>query len=183
MPYDFLGSLALVVALGLTHGLDPDHVAMARLLKKFSRVVSFALFHTAGFLIIALPLAFVVLHFSYAGKAIETGAYAVGLAVSSVLLFSAVTGREMEVEPRGQGLMQGALVLTPSKVVSLSLAVASGEVVYSLAILLAFVASSFLSLLLLSAVNLVPKNVERPFNVAVSLASIGYSAYGLLTAV
>ncbi|MCI2413657.1 MAG: hypothetical protein MPF33_00160 [Candidatus Aramenus sp.] len=181
MSFQLLESLAVVVVLGLTHGLDPDHVVMTRMLKRFSKVVSFALFHTTGFLVVALPLALVILSFSGAKGAIAIGSYAVGMIVSVVFLWASLVGREIEVEPKGLGLLQGALVLTSSKVVSLTIALASGELTYSVLILLAFVASSFASLLALSLVNLVPSRIERPFNLAVSLVSLGYIAYELST--
>ncbi|MBW9141176.1 MAG: hypothetical protein K1T65_05715 [Candidatus Aramenus sp.] len=181
MPFQLLESLAIVVILGLSHGLDPDHVVMTRMLKRFSKVISFALFHSAGFLVIALPLALVILSFSWAKGAIAIGSYAVGMAVSVVFLWASLIGREIEVEPKGLGLIQGALVLTPSKVLSLTIALASGEIAYSALILLAFIASSFVSLLVLSLVNLVPIKVEKPFNLAISLISLGYIAYELLT--
>ncbi|WP_069806629.1 hypothetical protein [Vulcanisaeta thermophila] len=49
-------ALALIVGLGVSHAVEPDHVVTMRLLGKSRDVVVFGLAHGLGFALISIPL-------------------------------------------------------------------------------------------------------------------------------
>ncbi|AAY81146.1 hypothetical protein [Sulfolobus acidocaldarius] len=177
---DILYSLLISAFLGLAHGLDADHIANVRIFKSVKKIFEFSLFHSAGFLIIAIPLSLLSLVTILEFPLLITS-YSIGLLVSGLLLYGTVKGKELEIEPKRFGLLQGALVISPSKLIVLILALASESIFYAVLILLVFIVTSIISFMIFSLLNLIPKRFDKIVNIVISLGSIIYILYELIT--
>lgn len=71
-----------------------------------------AVFHSAGFALIAVPISLVLIYFSYAKAEIEVASDLVGIIFGVLLLVSGIFGMEFEVEPKSTGLLQGMFNVT-----------------------------------------------------------------------
>ncbi len=172
-------SFIIVFVLGVTHGLDPDHIVTARILKKVSKIFKFSLFHSAGFLIIALPIS-LFLFINEVKFLIILISYIIGIVISIVLLYGSLIGKEFEIEPKKFGLLQGAFVLTPSKIITLVLAIASGSLIAALVIMSIFILASITSITIFSIINFIPKKFDKVSNIIVSLFSLTYILYNIV---
>jgi len=176
---DIIYSFIIVFILGLTHGLDPDHIVTARILKKVTKIFKFSLFHSAGFIIIALPIS-LLLFIRGVKFAIIFISYIIGIIISLLLLYGSIIGKEFEIEPKKFGLLQGALVLTPSKILTIILAIASGNIIIGLIITAIFILASISSITIFAIINFIPIKYDKIANITVSIFSIGYIAYNLI---
>jgi len=176
---DIIYSFIIVFILGLTHGLDPDHIVTARILKKVTKIFKFSLFHSAGFLIIALPIS-LLLFVRGVKFIIIFVSYIIGIIISLLLLYGSIIGKEFEIEPKKFGLLQGALVLTPSKILTIVLAIASGNVIIGLLIIAIFILTSVLSITIFAIINFIPKKYDKITNIMVSIFSLSYIIYNLI---
>ncbi|AWR95917.1 hypothetical protein [Acidianus brierleyi] len=176
---DIIYSFIIVFILGLTHGLDPDHIVTARILKKVTKIFKFSLFHSAGFLIIALPIS-LLLFVRGVKFIIIFVSYIIGIIISLLLLYGSIIGKEFEIEPKKFGLLQGALVLTPSKILTIVLAIASGNVIIGLLIIAIFILTSVLSITIFTIINFIPKKYDKITNIMVSIFSLSYIIYNLI---
>lgn len=176
---DIIYSFIIVFILGLTHGLDPDHIVTARILKKVTKIFKFSLFHSAGFLIIALPIS-LLLFVRGVKFIIIFASYIIGIIISLLLLYGSIIGKEFEIEPKKFGLLQGALVLTPSKILTIVLAIASGNVIIGLLIIAIFILTSVLSITIFAIINFIPKKYDKITNIMVSIFSLSYIIYNLI---
>lgn len=176
-----LTDLLVTGLLALSHGLEPDHVSGARMMKSRRKVATFAAFHSLGFLLIAVPISVLLGFAKDVGPSLEVASYIVGIAFGVVLLLSAITGRELEIEPKGAGIVQGALVITPSKILAIVLASGTGSILYGTLVVIWFSVITWMSIFLLGWANLyVPKSVDRYVNFLVSVVTVGYFTYLLL---
>ncbi|GGP19611.1 hypothetical protein GCM10007981_03990 [Thermocladium modestius] len=142
----------------------------------------FGLGHGLGFLIIALPLVLAMRSLPYKA-AVDDAALAVSLAIACVAVYSAARGIDLELGPRGAqglGVLQGALALTPTKVLVIALA-AAADVYVGIAALAAFTLGSVAVMTAYGRARAaIPSGLDRVITIAVSLASILYAALGLL---
>ncbi|BDC17164.1 hypothetical protein [Acidianus sp. HS-5] len=179
----FLQDLIIVALLGLTHGLDPDHIASARVLRNNIKILKFALFHSLGFVILAVPLTIIFLIVSVSSAYLNILGNLVGIGVALILLISTLIGREFEIEPKKLGLLQGSLVVTPSKIITILLAISLDNIIYSTVLVGVFVVSSTFSIFALSSLNMIPRKLDKPINIAVALVTIiflGVSTFEVL---
>ena len=169
-------ALALSLALGVAHAFEPDHLATLRLMKGTRKYLEFGLSHGLGFAVIAVPLVFL---FSL-DRVLEEAGVVIGIAFAVLLIVQEVTGREFEVSPHGSGVLQGALAVTPSKVLVAALASTAG-LIGAVASVLAFIASSTVGMVAAGyAMGKVPEKLEKGINVSVALVAIAYSIASLL---
>lgn len=142
----------------------------------------FGLGHGLGFLAIALPLVLVMRSLPYKA-AVDDAALAVSLAIACVAVYSAAKGIDLELGFRGAqglGVLQGALALTPTKVLVIALA-AAVNVYIGIATLAAFTLGSVAVMVAYGRARAaIPGGLDRAITIAVSLASIVYAALGLL---
>ena len=111
---------------------------------------------------------------------LEEVGVAVGTAFAVVLIIQEVTRREFEVSPHGSGVLQGALAVTPSKVLVAALASTVG-LIGAVASVLAFIAFSTIGMVAAGyAMGKVPEKLEKGINVSVALVAIAYSIASLL---
>lgn len=167
-----LEDVILVALLGITHGFDPDHIATAKLLNKFKKIFIFALSHSLGFVILAIPLSLLITILHLDPKILELPSNMVGLLVGTLLLLSVILEKEFEIEPKTMGILQGALIVTPSKILTVILAISSGVFLDAVIIVSVFVLSSTLSILALSLLNFIPKKYSKIANISISTATI-----------
>jgi hypothetical protein len=117
--------LLISLGLGLAHGAEPDHLAtISALGKGLRKAVWFASGHSLGFALIALPI-LLALHSLPENNMFKLLADTVSLGVSAVVIYSELSGRELEVgymKGGGLGVAQGALAFTPTKALLLVLA-------------------------------------------------------------
>ncbi len=173
---DYLISILLSLLIGVGHGIEPDHVSTARMFKKdYRKVVKFAISHSAGYLIIAIPLVYLS---SFIENEILIASYLIGMAFGILLLIETLTGREFDIEPKFAGILQGSVVLTPSKILTIILAFQS-SFPFNVLILLSFALGSALSITALSLLTLIPARFSFMFNISVSLITIAYIIYQL----
>lgn len=168
----FLQDALIVALLGLTHGLDPDHIATVRILKNSVKVLKFSIFHSLGFVILAIPLTVILTITSINSVYLNIIGNLIGIGVALILLASAILGKEFEIEPKEMGLLQGSLVVTPSKIITVVLAISLDNIIYSIAIVGIFILSSTFSIFALSSLNMIPRKFDKPINVAISLLTI-----------
>ncbi len=179
----FLQDLLIVTLLGLTHGLDPDHIASARILKDANKIFKFSLFHSLGFVILAIPITILFYITSVNSSYLNVIGNLIGIGVALILLISTLIGREFEIEPKKFGLLQGSLVVTPSKIITILLAISLDNIIYSTAIVAAFIITSTISIFALSLLNIIPRKLDKPINVTVALVTIiflGISTFEVL---
>ena len=163
-------ALALSLALGLAHAFEPDHLATLRLMKGTRKYLEFGLSHGLGFAVIAAPLVFL---FSLDRLLQEIGVV-IGIAFAVLLIIQEIVGREFEVSPHGSGVLQGALAVTPSKVLVAALASTLG-LIGAIVSVLAFIASSTIGMVAAGyAMGKVPERLEKGINFSIALAAIAY---------
>lgn len=167
-----LEDVILVSILGVTHGLDPDHIATVKMLKNFQKILIFSISHGFGFVIFAIPLSFVLILAKINPNILEIPSDILGLIIGILLLFSAIVGKEFEIEPKGMGLLQGALVVTPSKILTVLLAITVGNFIDAIILVSVFVLTSTLSILSLSLLKFIPEKYSKIANITVSLVTI-----------
>ncbi|AHC52025.1 hypothetical protein SUSAZ_08845 [Sulfolobus acidocaldarius SUSAZ] len=168
--------------LGLGHGLDADHIANVRIFKSLKKIFQFSLFHSAGFLIMAIPLSLLSLVTILEFPLLITS-YSIGLLVSGLLLYGTVKGKEFEIEPKSLGLLQGALVISPSKLIVITLSLMSENILYSVLILFVFITTSVLSFMIFSLLNFIPKRFDKIVNILISIGSIIFILYEFITTI
>ena len=167
--------------LALSHGLEPDHISGARMMKTRRKVAIFAAFHSLGFLLITIPIAIALSLASYVRPSLEAASYIVGIAFGMILLMSVILGKELEIEPKGAGIVQGALVVTPSKILAIIFAMDTGSVLYGVFIVAWFSAITWISIFLMGWINVyIPKSADRYVNLAVSILTIAYFTFLLV---
>jgi len=168
--------IILAIILGLSHGIEPDHVVTARLLKTRRKILQFALAHSAGFIIIAIPLVILIGD----NKILEIVADAVGIIFSILLIIETVTGKEFDIGANTAGVLQGAFVITPTKVLVIVIASSAYNLVYSIETLLAFILASSISIFSLSILNIIPKRIYKILNISIAIFTLGYLVFSLL---
>ncbi|BBG25449.1 hypothetical protein [Sulfuracidifex tepidarius] len=177
---EYLISVLFSLTIGIGHGIEPDHVSTARLYKKdYKKIIKFAMFHSAGYLIIAIPLVYLASLFE---EEIIILADAIGIIFGALLLVETITGREFDIEPKFAGTLQGSVVLTPSKILTIILAFSSAFP-FNVLILLAFALGSMTSIIALGLLTLIPERFSFIFNIAVSVITIAYILYQLITTI
>ncbi|MFP3297777.1 MAG: hypothetical protein RXO22_01640 [Thermocladium sp.] len=165
--------------LGLAHGIEPDHLASISLSQRgFRSGLYFGISHGLGFATIAIPLILVINAFPVKQLLSEAAAL-ISIAVGILVLYVSVRGIDLELGPRGSrglGFIQGALALTPTKVLLIALA-ATASIFMGIASLLLFAAGSILVMSIYGFARfMVPRNMDRAISVLVSIASIIYAA-------
>jgi len=137
--------LLISTGLGLAHGAEPDHLtAISALGKGLRKAVWFASGHSLGFALIALPI-LLALHSLPENDLFKLVADTVSLGVSAVVIYSELSGRELEVgyvKGGGLGVAQGALAFTPTKALLLVLASTATPPIMLLSLALFMFASS-----------------------------------------
>lgn len=164
--------LIVVALLGLTHGFDPDHIATAKMLKSFRKITIFSLSHSLGFVVLAIPLALIFIFTNVSTNILELSSDIVGIIIGVILLVSVITEKEFEIEPKSMGLLQGALIVTPSKVLTAILAITSGSIIDAITIVVVFVITSTLSIMTLSLFRFIPETYSKIVNALISLITI-----------
>ncbi|WWQ59556.1 hypothetical protein V6M85_08635 [Sulfolobus tengchongensis] len=165
-----MDALLLSLLLGLSHGIEPDHVATARLLKSKRKIVEFALSHSAGFLIIAIPIVI----FIGSNRIFEFIADIIGIIFSILLLIEVILDKEFDIGANKAGLLQGAFVITPTKVLVIVLASTDYNLIYSAEIILAFILASIFSISALAILNLIPKRIYKFVDGIIAIVTITY---------
>ncbi|MEM3940143.1 MAG: hypothetical protein QXY68_08465 [Saccharolobus sp.] len=172
-----MNPILLSLLLGLTHGIEPDHIATARLLKSRIKIFKFALTHSAGFVIIALPIAFLIGD----NKILYIISNIIGIVFAILLLIETITGKEFDIGPNKAGLLQGAFVITPTKVLTIVLAASDFNIIFSIEIILAFVLASFTSIFSLAILNIIPKGIYKIINIIIALTTIIYLIFTIIS--
>ncbi|MEM0016505.1 MAG: hypothetical protein QXE59_05655 [Saccharolobus sp.] len=85
-----------------------------RFLKSRIKILKFALTHSAGFVIIALPIVFLIGD----NRILYIISNIIGIIFAILLLIETITGKEFDIGPNKAGLLQGAFVITPTKVLT-----------------------------------------------------------------
>lgn len=165
--------------LGLAHGIEPDHLASISLSQRGLRSgLYFGVSHSLGFATIALPLILVINVFPIKQLLSEAAAL-ISIIVGILVLYVSVRGIDLELGPRGSrglGFIQGAIALTPTKVLLIALS-ATASLVMGIASLLLFSIGSILVMSIYGFARfMVPRNMDRAIAVLVSIASIIYAA-------
>ncbi|AAK43089.1 hypothetical protein SULI_03925 [Saccharolobus solfataricus] len=166
----------LSLLLGLSHGIEPDHVATARLLKSRWKIVQFALSHSAGFVIIAIPLVILIGD----NKFLEIISNIIGIIFSILLLIQAIFDKEIDIGANKAGLLQGAFVITPTKVLVIVIASTAYSILYSIEVISVFIIASAVSIISLSLLNFVPKRVYKIVDVGIALLTMTYLIFLLI---
>ncbi len=170
-----IGILVTVGLIAIAHGLEPDHISSARLVKKSRKLVEMAVFHSAGFALIAVPISLVLIYFSYAKAEIEVASDLVGIIFGVLLLVSGIFGMEFEVEPKSTGLLQGMFNVTPSKIVTIILAMNTGSVLLGAGVIAWFAVVTSLSIILVFVVTFrVHRNLDRFLDVIIGNITIAF---------
>lgn len=160
----------LIISLALIHAAEPDHIVTLRMVRGIRKYIIFGVSHGVGFAIIAIPL---ILLFSYS-YLLELAGDILGIGFAIVLLTSELLNKEIEIAPRGSGIAQGALAITPSKILVAIIAAQAGLILGLLYIILFIVISSSALILVGITVNRVPKNISKVFNIIISFVTIIY---------
>ncbi|QXJ30962.1 hypothetical protein [Saccharolobus shibatae] len=169
--------IILSLLLGLSHGIEPDHVATARLLRSRWKIIQFALSHSAGFIIIAIPLIILIGD----NKFLEIVADIVGIIFSILLLVQAIFDKEIDIGANKAGLLQGAFVITPTKVLVIVIASTGYTIPYSIEIVLSFIIASAASIISLSLFNLIPKRIYKIVDMGIGLLTMAYLIFLLVS--
>lgn len=171
----------VVIALAISHALEPDHIVTMRLMKSKREFAMFGLSHGIGFAIIAIPLVLILTLFPF----LEIIGDLIGLGFSFLLLYAEIIGKEIEFnlsKSFGSGVLQGAFAVTPSKIVVAVLASEVGLLLGSFYIF-AFILISSLSIFLvgsmLSIIN-TKKDLSRIVNICIALVAIIYILLSIL---
>jgi hypothetical protein len=172
--YSYWEEVAIAVAMGAEHAAEPDHIVTMRLMRSRRDMLYFGALHGVGFLLLSIPLALAVIE---AGlrlgfiSIIEITGYVVAIIFVVILLYSSLMDKEVEIPAGGSGLAQGALAVTPSKLLVLVMAIASGtyEGVF---ILLAFSAASSLVMPAIGTLaSRVPANLAKILDLYIRLVA------------
>ncbi|WP_148217169.1 hypothetical protein [Acidilobus saccharovorans] len=173
--YSYWEEMAIAAAMGAEHAAEPDHIVAMRLMRSRRDVLYFGALHGIGFLLLSVPLALAVIE---AGlrlgfiSVIEIIGYMVGMIFAVMLLYSSLMGKEMEISASGSGLAQGALAITPSKLLVLVMAIASGTYEGAF-ILLAFSAASSLVMPAIGTLaSKVPANLAKILDSLLGVATL-----------
>lgn len=165
--------LATVGLIGVAHCLEPDHISSARLVRKNRKLVEMAIFHSAGFALIAIPLSLVLIYFSYVKPEIELASDLLGIVFGGLLLISGIFRLEFEVEPKSTGLIQGMFNVTPSKIVTIILAMNTGSILLGAGVITWFAIVTSLSIILVGMTTLrLPRNLDRVLDVATGTITV-----------
>ncbi|WP_369610388.1 hypothetical protein [Sulfurisphaera javensis] len=171
----------IIIALALSHALEPDHIVTMRLMKSKKEYAMFGLSHGIGFAIIAIPLVLILSFFPF----LEIVGDLIGLAFALILLYSEIIGKEIELNVSksfGSGILQGAFAITPSKIVVAILASEVGLLLGSLYVFTFVVISSLAIFLVgfsLSYLNL-KKDISRIVNICIALVATIYILFSIL---
>ena len=160
--------LLLVAALGIAHALEPDHIVTLRLMKGVKSYVFFSVSHGLGFALIALPL---TLAFSFYRQA-EIIGDVIALAFAVLLIYGEIRGVEIEVSPRGSGVLQGAFAVTPSKVAIAIIASEQGLLIGAISIGLFILTSTIFIILVGVLLTFIPSRVEKYINISLGFITI-----------
>ncbi|AGJ63654.1 hypothetical protein [Saccharolobus islandicus] len=169
--------IILSLLLGLSHGIEPDHVATARLLRSRWKIIQFALAHSAGFIIIAIPLVILIGDNNF----LEMIADIVGIIFSILLLVQAIFDKEIDIGANKAGLLQGAFVITPTKVLVIVIASTGYTLLYSIEIVSSFIIASAASIISLSLFNLIPKRIYKIVDIGIGLLTMAYLIFLLVS--
>ncbi|ARM76658.1 hypothetical protein [Acidianus manzaensis] len=168
----FIQDILIVALLGLTHGFDPDHITTAKMLKKFRKVVIFALSHSLGFVLLAIPLSIILILIKINTFILQISADVIGIIIGMILMISVLINKEFELEPKSMGIVQGALVVTPSKLLTVVLAITVDSFINSIFILSLFILTSTISIIALSLLKYIPNRFSKLANIIISLVTI-----------
>ncbi|QGA55373.1 hypothetical protein GFS03_12725 [Sulfolobus sp. E5-1-F] len=168
--------IILSLLLGLSHGIEPDHVATARLLRSRWKIIQFALSHSAGFVIIAIPLVILIGE----NKFLEIIADIIGIIFSILLLMQGIFEKEIDIGANKAGLLQGAFVITPTKVLVIVIASTGYNILYSIGIVSVFILASAVSIISLSLFNLIPKRIYKIVDIGIALLTMAYLIFLLI---
>jgi hypothetical protein len=166
----YITSLFLVLGLGVAHGLEPDHLAAMRTMNTRSQYLRFSVGHGLGFAVVAIPI---ILLFGFISE-IEIVGDIIGFAVGVLLLYEELTGREFELNGGGIGVAQGALALTPSKVLVAILAADAGLILGSIYLAIFILISSVVMFVLAVAMDSVPSKASRIVGIALAVTTLIY---------
>ncbi|XPI87237.1 hypothetical protein AB1303_15530 [Saccharolobus solfataricus] len=169
--------IILSLLLGLSHGIEPDHVATARLLRSRWKIIQFALAHSAGFIIIAIPLVILIGD----NKFLEMISDIVGIIFSILLLVQAIFNKEIDIGANKAGLLQGAFVITPTKVLVIVIASTGYTLLYSIETVSSFIIASAASIISLSLFNLIPKRIYKIVDIGIGLLTMAYLIFLLVS--
>ena len=169
--------LGLVILLGATHALEPDHVVAMRMMKGAKDYMVFGVTHGVGFALIAVPLILLFSYFQFYGI-LAGDVIAIGFAL--LLLYGEITGKELEVSPKGSGVLQGAFAITPSKVMVAILA-AEASLIVGMIYVASFIIVSSVSMLVVGLMfSFVPEKIEKVINIIIALVTISYVVYNMI---
>ncbi|MEM3358824.1 MAG: hypothetical protein QXF40_04690 [Metallosphaera sp.] len=173
-----LGLFLTVTTIAVAHGLEPDHISATRMIRGMRRLAYLGLSHSIGFVIVAIPISLLLIYFTYLKPAIELVSYGIGIGLGAILLVSAILKLDIELEPKGTGLIQGMFSITPSKVITIIIAMDTGSMLLGTGLILWFATISALSIIGVGMLNLrAPGNLDRTLDVIVASITIGYFGY------
>ena len=158
----------LVAGLGIAHGLEPDHLAAMRTMRTRREYLKFSVGHGLGFALISIPI---VLLFGLV-RELEWAGDIIGLAMGVVLLYEELSGREFQLSGGPIGVAQGALALTPSKVLLAVLAAEAGLLLGGVYVALFVLISSSVMFFFASAMEFVPPRASKALSVVIAIATI-----------
>ncbi|QKQ99229.1 hypothetical protein GWK48_01405 [Metallosphaera tengchongensis] len=171
----FFDYFITITLLSISHGLEPDHISAARMVKGKRKLVQLALFHSVGFLVISIPLSIVLTYYALLIPFAQFLANLIGIIFGSILVMSAVTGKEIEIEPKSGGLVQGMFNVTPSKLITIVLAIKTGSVVLGSSLILWFGFVTSISIISIGMINAyIPVRFNRTINLVVGVVTIVY---------
>ncbi|AWS00112.1 hypothetical protein [Metallosphaera hakonensis] len=172
--------LLTVGIIALAHGLEPDHISSARLVRQKRKLVYLALFHSVGFLIVATPLSMALIYFSFLKPSIEFASNIVGIIFGALLLISAILRLDMEIEPKGTGLLQGMLNVSPSKVMAVILAMDTRSLIAGTFVILWFSFVTSLSIVIMGLATLrIPSSLERSLDITIGIITVTFFSLSL----
>ena len=158
----------LVAGLGVAHGLEPDHLAAMRTMRTRREYLKFSVGHSLGFALISIPI---VLLFGLV-RELEWAGDIIGLAMGVVLLYEELSGREFQLSGGPIGVAQGALALTPSKVLLAVLAAEAGLLLGGVYVALFVLISSSVMFFFASAMEFVPPRASKALSVVIAITTI-----------
>ncbi|MGC9071880.1 MAG: hypothetical protein ACP5HK_04195 [Acidilobus sp.] len=173
--YGYWEEIAIAAAMGVEHATEPDHIVAMRLIKPRSDMLRFGLLHGVGFLLLSVPLALAVievgLKLDYI-DVVEVVGDLVGIGFAALLLYSSLMDKEIEISAGGSGLAQGALSVTPSKLLVLIMAITSGVYEGTIVLLTFTIASSAVMPVIGVLASKVPTNLTRALDVTLGAAAL-----------
>ncbi|ABW01424.1 hypothetical protein [Caldivirga maquilingensis] len=169
-------TLVTVILLGASHAVEPDHIATLRLLKDEREYLLFGLSHGIGFILISIPLVLIIAM----NKELELIGNLVGMAFAAALLIGELMNKELEIGVKGSmssGIIQGALAITPTKVLVAVMAAEVGLITGMVYIVL-FIAVSSMFIFIIGltldklAQVLMKHDVSKPMNIAIAVIAL-----------